>query len=117
MLVPARNVRDLPSRLAKIVDARLRRQGVDPALVDAERGAMTPVTIGPTFDRSVVGIMVDFVKSVPYYLDRGQWDDTTLWVVEAKLAETPCHAGRRLEEVVFPDKRAPELLNMKWGAG
>ena len=39
---------------------------------------MQPVTVGPTVDRSVVGIMVDFAKAVPYYLARDAWDETTL---------------------------------------
>jgi len=117
ILVPARNVRGLPYDIAEIVDARLRRQGVASFIVDAERKAMTPVVIGRTLDRSVLGIMVDFAKAVPYYIDREQWDDEFLWLVEDKLAETPCHARRRFEEVVFPKTKAHELLSAKWAAG
>ena len=63
---------------------------------------MTPVTIGPTADRSVLGIMVDFAKAVPYYLEPGEWNDGTLELVEARLAETPCHAARSADRVSFP---------------
>jgi hypothetical protein len=77
---------------------------------------MTPVEIGATIDRSVIGIMVDFAKSVPYHLAPGLWSESTLQVVEECLAETPCHAGRRFDLVVFPDKKAPELLRLKWPA-
>ena len=77
---------------------------------------MRPVMVAPTIDRSVVGIMVDFAKSLPFYLERGVWDETTLAFVEARLAETPCHAGRRFEAVVFPDRKAPELLLARWGS-
>ena len=75
---------------------------------------MSPVTIGTTVDRSVVGIMVDFAKCLPFYLDPGQWDDRMLPVVEDKLAETPCYAGRSLAQTVFPVVKAPELLRGKW---
>ncbi|MEQ1574734.1 MAG: hypothetical protein ABL993_10865 [Vicinamibacterales bacterium] len=75
---------------------------------------MTPVVIGQTVDRSVLGIMVDFAKSVPYHLEPGRWDETTLRFVEERLAETPCHAGRSPDQVVFPERKAPELLRSKW---
>ena len=57
--------------------------------------------------------MVDFGKSVPYYLEAG-WDDAALEVVEDRLAETPCHAGKPSELVVFPDQKAAELLAARW---
>lgn len=115
VVLPARDVANLPGRLSDVVAARLRRLGIASFIVEAEVAAMQPVTVGPTVDRSVVGIMVDFAKSVPYYLERGAWDETTLAFVEARLAETPCHAGRRYEDVVFPDHKAPELLLARWG--
>jgi Domain of unknown function (DUF6933) len=75
---------------------------------------MTPVAIGPTVDRSVLGIMVDFAKAVPYHLEPGHWNEGTLQLVEERLAETPCHAGRPFDRVIFPERRAPEILNAKW---
>jgi len=75
--------------------------------------SMTPVVVAPTADRTVVGIMVDFAKAVPFYLE-GNWDESTLPFVEARLAETPCHAGRRFEDVVFPERHAPERLLARW---
>jgi hypothetical protein len=78
---------------------------------------MTPVVTAPTTDRSTLGIMVDFAKSIPYHLDPNGWDETTLPFVESRLAETPCHAGRRHEEVVFPNRDAPALLSARWSAG
>src|SRR4051812_35981225 len=116
-LVPARDVSSLPERLSDIVAVRLRRLGVAASLVEAEMDAMKTVVVGQTIDRSVVGIMVDFAKSIPFHLNPGAWDETTLPFVEAPLAETPCHAGRRFEEVVFPEPRAVELLLARWGAG
>lgn len=117
ILLPARDVRTLPDRLPDIVAARLRRLGVAAAAATAEVTAMDSVVVGATIDRSVVGVMVDFAKSVPFHLAPGAWDETTLPFVEAKLAKTPCHASRSFDEVVFPERAAPQLLLARWGAG
>ena len=58
--------------------------------------------------------MVDFAKAVPYYLEPGQWSETTLRSAEERLAETPCHAGCSFDRVVFPATKAPEVLRVKW---
>lgn len=115
ILLPAREVSKLPSQLRIIVGARLRRLGISPRVVAAETAVMEPVYVAATADRSVVGIMVDFAKAIPCYLEPGKWDESTLPFLEARLAETPCHAGTR--HVVFPDRAAPELLCERWGAG
>jgi hypothetical protein len=114
MLLPARDVRSLPDRLAGVVEARLIACGVDRHAIEAEVKAMVPVVIGPTVDRSVLGIMVDFAKSVPYHLEPGHWNEDDLPSVEQRLAETPCHAVRSFDRVIFPEKKAPEILNAKW---
>jgi hypothetical protein len=77
---------------------------------------MSPTGVGRTRSRSVTGIMVDFAKSVPVYLEPGSWDETTLPLVESRLAGTPCYAARRFQEVVFPDKEAPAILAARWHA-
>jgi hypothetical protein len=115
VLAPARHVRGLPQILTGLVDARLRRCGVAQATIDAERRAMSNVVIAATVDRSVLGIAVDFARAVPYHLEPGHWDETSLRLVEDRLAENPCYAGRRVDQVVFPGQRATELLNAKWG--
>lgn len=114
MLIPARNVRGLPARLAALVEARLRRCGLDDRTIAAETLAMASVAVGPTVDRSVLGIMVDFAKAVPYHLEPGQWGETTLRIVEERLAATPCHAALSWDRVIFPEKKAPEVLRAKW---
>jgi hypothetical protein len=114
MIVPARDVRGLPGRLPDVVETRLRRLGVASRTIEAETRAMQPVVLAPTEDRSVLGIAVDFAKSLPYFLESGPWDDSTLQHAEDKLAETPCHAARVFEQVVFPERKAPELLRVKW---
>ena len=114
ILIPAREVRDLPRKLASIVEGRLRRYGINDPLINAEIRAMAPVAIAPTADRSVLGIMVDFAKLVPFHLEVGRLDEVALQIVEDFLAENPCHAGRSAEHVIFPREKAPELLRAKW---
>jgi len=114
MLLPGRDVRTLPVRLASLVEVRLTRLSVDVRAISAEKSAMMPVEIWPISDRSVLGIMVDFAKSVPHYLEAGYWSESTLEFVEDRLAETPCHATRSFEQVIFPKQKARELLTAKW---
>jgi len=114
ILVSARDVRGLPERLGSLVESRLRRLGIEAAAIVLERHAMAPVVVAPTVDRSVVGIMVDFAKSVPYYLEPGRWTVETLANVEARLAETPCHVGKPGDGVIFPADKATELLRATW---
>jgi hypothetical protein len=116
LLTPARDVQTVPERLPTLVASRLRRLGVAEGLIRAELGAMTPVRIAQTADRSVMGTLVDFAKNIPYYLEIGGWNETTLPFVEARLARTPCHAARRFEEVIFPEEDAPRLLAERWHA-
>ena len=76
---------------------------------------MTPVLVGPTNSRSVLGILVDFAKMLPYHLDAGAWTEDDLPIAEAKLARTPCRAGKRTDQVIFPDRAAPDRLLAMWG--
>ena len=115
IVTPARDVRGLPARLADLVASRLKRHGADARFVEAELSAMTPVAIAPTIDRSVIGIMIEIGKVLPLLLDIGAWDETTLPFVEAKLARTPWHAGRRESDVVWPDRAIHTLLENRWG--
>ena len=114
VLIPARDVRGLPDRLAAIVRERLRRCGTDDRTIAAEIQAMAAVAVGPTVDRSVLGIMVDFAKAVPHYLEPGGWGEADLLIVEERLAKTPCHAARSNDRVIFPDQKAPQVLRAKW---
>lgn len=75
---------------------------------------MTSVVIGPTVDRSVLGIMVDLAKAVPSHLEPGQCDEAALRLVEERLAETPCHAAHCSDRVIFPERKAPDVLRAKW---
>jgi hypothetical protein len=90
--------------------------GVPDSQIAAEVQAMSPVRVGKTVNRSVVGILVDFAFNAPYFLERGAWDETTLPFVEAKLATTPCYAGRPGNATVFPEQATPRLLAERWDA-
>ena len=66
IVVPARDVHRLPDYLPGLVAARLTRLGIAPRTIALETRAMSPVTIGATVGRSVVGIMVDCAKCLPF---------------------------------------------------
>jgi hypothetical protein len=115
-LVPARDVRRFPERLGDVVAQRLGRLGVSKSLIDAELGAMTEVGIAKTVDRSVLGITVDYAGMLRYMLDPGFAEHEGLMEAEELLWENPCHAGRSFDQVVFPRKKAPEVLKARWAA-
>jgi len=117
VLTPARDIRLLPAQFPGLVADRLHRLEIPTALVQAEVAAMDPVLTAPTRDRSVLGILVDFTRSIPYYLARSGWDGAGLRRAVDQLAGTPCHASRRADEVVFPDAVAPKLLKDRWQIG
>ncbi len=117
ILIPATDVRTLPARLPTLVAQRLRRMRIPDRLIATEVAAMSPVGVAKTADRSVVGILVDFGMMIPYHLERGAWDETTLPFVEAKLAKNPCFAGRPDGNTIFPEQATPALLALKWDAG
>ena len=116
IISPARDVKTLPERLAGIVEDRLRRLGVSASVVASEVEATGAVSVGKTLDRSITGQLVDFAKALPHYLPADGWDATTLRVAEERLAETPCRASRRFDEVIFPRETAIRLLESTWPA-
>src|SRR5688572_2829940 len=76
IVLPARDLRRLPDRLPEVVRARLERLRTPRDQIAAEVAAMNPVVVTKTVSRSVVGIMVQCVNSIPYFLERGAWDDS-----------------------------------------
>jgi hypothetical protein len=117
IVVPARDVRRLPSRLPQLVVDRMARVGIPAAQRAAEADAMDPITVAPTASRSVTGILVDFVRCLPSYLPEAGWGETDLRYAEDRLAEMPCHAGGPDAGVVFPLRDVARLLTARWGAG
>ena len=114
ILLRARGVRGLPDALPELVGARLHRLGVPRPLIDAEIGAMDPVYVSRTRNRSVVGILVDFGRLLPHYLPQG-WNEGDFIEAEAKLETTPCFCSRPSHEVVVPDQDTRAALQARWG--
>ena len=75
---------------------------------------MDPVRVAKTDDRSVVGILVDFGRSLPYYLPEG-WNEGDFIEAEAKLQTTPCYCSGPDSEVIFPDRDTRIALDARWG--
>ncbi len=117
LVVPARDVRTLPDRLAGLVGQRLARLVIPQAIIQWEIAMMAQVIVQKTIDRAVLGILVDFAKAVPHYLDNAASNDDGLASVEDRLEETPCFSGRRFEDVVFPRDKTARLLEQRWSAG
>jgi len=114
LVAPARDLKTLPDRFATLVEVRLRRLDVSDSAVVSEAEATAVVGVGRTVDRSVVGQLVDFAKAIPFYLPINGWDESSLPEVEDKLAETPCRSSRTDAEVIWPKKKAKELLSAVW---
>jgi hypothetical protein len=114
---PAREVRNLPQRLPRIVGDRLHRLGLSRDVIDAETAAMQPVVIGPTNDRSVTGAMVDYCfLARPYDSDRG-WSEAQIPSTEMFLWETPMLTSNRKRSTIFPGEHARSILIERWGMG
>lgn len=118
MVIRARDVRSLPERLPELVADRLRRvEGVTERQADAEVGAMPPVVVTKTANRSVVGVLVECAYHAASYVGPLRLDVTELHVIESRLEEVPWFAGQRREDVVFASDKTRELLREWWGAG
>ena len=115
IIAPARDVKTIPQRFPNLVADRLTALGVAPELIAAEKAAMDRVRVGKTEDRSVLGYLVDFGKSLPYYLPIGNWGDAEIRRAEELLAEIPCRLHLKNADEVYPNLAAPRLLRDKWG--
>jgi hypothetical protein len=110
----AREIRSLPDRLASLVARRLERLGVGTGVVDSEVGEMSPVIVGPTADRSMLGTMVDFVKTIPFYVSGANWDESQQRDIEDKLGETPCRISAKTSNTIWPSRESARLLRSRW---
>jgi hypothetical protein len=61
--------------------------------------------------------MMELAQHAPSCLEPQLWKHATLEFAESRPAQTPCHAGRRFEDVIFPGKKTPELLAARWSTG
>ncbi len=113
MIIPARDVRTLPTRLPALVRRRLQFMDVSDAWIDAEVAAMATVAVAKTASRSVLGVMTDYMHAIPYYLEQG-WDERSLDVVGHKLADTPIFASGPADQVVAPREATLKRLRDRW---
>jgi hypothetical protein len=87
VLLPARDVDRLALAFPKAVSETLMSLGVPTAAAEQERLSMSPITIGPTRSRSLLGSLNEFA-----FLARADFitkRDPTLDAVARELAEVP----------------------------
>ncbi len=107
-LAPAATLaRRFPAQLALV----LREHGVSSEFIAQEVWRMDKVQYAKTANRSVVGILNEFVKQAEFWLaayayEKG--DDDDLLAISAKLAETPC--SPLYKGAISPDKALHELV-------
>ena len=107
-LAPAATLaRRFPGQLALV----LREHGVPSEFIAQEVWRMDKVQYAKTANRSVVGILTEFVRQAEFWLaayayERG--DDDDLLAISAKLAETPC--SPLYTGPISPDKALHELV-------
>lgn len=110
----ARGVRTLPERLTRLVEDRLRRLPIPEPLVHSEVTMMDRVCVGPTASRSILGSMVDFAYMISVRQSAPILDDAGLAKAEVELAGMPCRVSSPSGRVIWPGKRAREVLAAKW---
>lgn len=99
--------RRFPAQLALV----LKEHGVSSEFIAQEVWRMDKVQYAKTANRSVVGILNEFVMQAEFWLaayayEKG--DDDDLLAISAKLAETPC--SPLYKGPVSPDKALHELV-------
>ncbi len=114
IILPARDVRSLAGRLVTTVGSRLRGLGINEQIVDAEIATMTPMVVGATKDRSVLGSLVEFCSLTQFSLPINGWDETSLPDVETLMQRTPCRCSGRFEDTIFPADKMRQLLEERW---
>lgn len=79
VLVPARNA-EFPGRLSHHLGAFLQRLGVPRPAINSEIDEMSPIFVGRTQSRSILGVMNDFGRMATYDLDSASPADTSYWL-------------------------------------
>ncbi|MFV0645812.1 MAG: DUF6933 domain-containing protein, partial [Sphingomonadaceae bacterium] len=108
-LAPAATLaRRFPAQLALV----LKEHGVSADFIAQEVWRMSSVQYARTANRSVVGILNEFLRYAEFWLaaygyEKG--DDDDLLAISTKLAETPC--SPLYKGPVSPDKALHELVN------
>lgn len=108
LVLPARDLRQLPSRLPDAVRSLLVRLGIPVEIAEAEVVSMDPISVGLTRNRSVVGSMVDLGREAAFML-APPVSYPPVPDIELKLAGVPC---LQLKPDVFPFRTAGALLGV-----
>jgi hypothetical protein len=107
-LAPAATLaRRFPGQLALV----LKEHGVSSEFIAQEVWRMDKVQYAKTANRSVVGILNEFVRQAEFWLAAYAYqkgDDDDLLAISAKLAETPC--SPLYKGPISPDKALHELV-------
>lgn len=108
-LAPAATLaRRFPTQLAQV----LKEHRVPADFIAQEIWRMREVRYAKTVNRSVLGILNEFVRQAEFWLAAfayKQGDDDDLLAISAKLAETPC--SPLYERHVSPDKALHALVS------
>lgn len=102
IIVTGRDIQSFPARVAKTLSEVLTAYGVAASVVERECAALANVQYARTKNRSDVGVLTDYQRSLPYHLDDGTLTDISL-----RLAQTPIVARD-----VFPDIATSELFGV-----
>ncbi len=86
VLLPAAPLSELPTRFARAVAQMLIAIGVSEGTALGEVARMTPVLLGQTRDRRVLGTLNDFVRMLPDDMDQSE----SLLEAALRLADAPC---------------------------
>ncbi|MGH7439482.1 MAG: DUF6933 domain-containing protein, partial [Polyangiaceae bacterium] len=98
VVLPAAPIATLSTRLPDGAGQVLRALGIPAPDVEREQAAMSQVAFGTAVNRQALGVMVDFAKLLPFFLE----DTPSLLDLSLKLAGTPC--GPLYKRTSFPDK-------------
>lgn len=88
VLLPARQLESLPSRLRQGISEVLAALSVPQRMIAAELREMEPCAFGPTASRQVLGSMNDFVTMMAWRSQAGQECDLLQMALD--LSESPC---------------------------
>lgn len=88
VLMPLAPAATLTRRIAEQITTTLMAYEAPPSIIDQERQRMETCQLGTTTNRSVVGIMTEFVRLAEIHHDADPATD--LVALAARLATTPC---------------------------
>jgi hypothetical protein len=108
LVLPARDLRQLPSRLPSALESLLARLGVPSTVVAEEVAALLPISVGHTSNRQVVGSLVELGFQAASLLQH-HGADRLLGDLELALAAVPCF---QLKPDPFPFRTAGALLGV-----